>query len=298
MQANITSWKPLEVHRDLFAPTIPSTHSVGLSLPAVNGCCPFTLVPRQSTINSLPKKGMQNLFNSLDHILSCHRVSLARGHSKTIFGDEHTPVMYKCLGVRANRASTGVLDYDDWASKIDSLHWRRILRMVRRAELLFDSFASDEVLQHIRCAKHVVPFKTMCAPSSYCIPPAKYFGAIAFGCNVFLRCHTDDDFTLSMAHVLLDGHDQYQLDDDVIIFFCFPTLGVAVPMRPGDFLLFNSQLPHCISTRCRHSERIMCISMFLKTLVVGENNNSQPLTSTQHSMSELYRSKFKSSSNK
>lgn len=93
---------------------------------------------------------------------------------------------------------------------------------------------------------------------------------LQFGCNVFIRCHTDDDFTLSMAHILLDGHDQYKLDDDTFVFFCFPTLGVAVPMRPGDFLIFNSRLPHCISTWCRHSEKIMCISMFLKTLVVGE----------------------------
>ena len=99
--------------------------------------------------------------------------------------------------------------------------------------------------------------------TSRCIPPTKYFGGIAFGCTVFLCCHTDDDFTLSMAHILLDGSDVYALDD----------LGVAVPMRPGDFLLFNSRIPHCISSRCRYADKIMCISMFLKTAVVGLNNN-------------------------
>jgi len=121
------------------------------------------------------------------------------------------------------------------------------------------------------------------------IPAAKYFAAIAFGCNVFLRCHTDDDFTLSIAHILLDGKDWYDLDDEVVVYFCFPTLGVAVPMRPGDFLLFNSSIPHCISTRCRRAENIMCISMFLKTLIVGCNNNSLPLTPTQHDLSTMYR---------
>ena len=168
------------------------------------------------------------------------------------------------------------------------MHWRRILRMVRRAEVLFESFAGDEVVQHIRCTKNVLPFKTMHSPPSHSIPSAKYFSAIAFGCNVFLRCHTDDDFTLSMAHILLDGQDRYELDNDVVVYFCFPTLGVAVPMRPGDFLIFNSRIPHCISTRCRHSERIMCISMFLKTLVVGGNNNSLPLSTTQQMLSEMY----------
>jgi hypothetical protein len=111
--------------------------------------------------------------------------------------------------------------------------------MVRRAELLFETFAGDEVIQHIKAAKYASPFKTMNAPpdaTSRRIPPAKYFGGIAFGCNVFLCCHTDDDFTLSMAHILLDGSDVYSLDDEVVVYFCFPTLGVAVPMRPGDFL--------------------------------------------------------------
>ena len=99
---------------------------------------------------------MQKLYDSLNHILASHRLSLSRGHSKTIFADVGTTVMYTCLGVRPNRSSTGVLEYDDWAARIGTIHWRRIMRMVCRAELLFESFASDEVLQHIRCAKAVV----------------------------------------------------------------------------------------------------------------------------------------------
>lgn len=97
--------------------------------------------------------------------------------------------MSKSLGVRPERNARGVLDFDAWAKNIPNIHWRNIMRMVRRAELLFESFAADEVIQHIRAAKDAVRFKTMHAPvdgSSTSIPPAKYFGAIAFGCNVFL----------------------------------------------------------------------------------------------------------------
>jgi hypothetical protein len=237
---------------------------------------------------------MQKLYDSLDHILLSHRISLSRGHSKTIFTDQNSKVMYKCFGVRANRSSTGILPYDDWAAWIGRVHWQCIMTMVRRAELLFESFATDEALQHTRTAKVAVPFKTMhCPPtdnpSTPRISPAKYFGAIAFGSNVFLRCHTDDDFVLSMAHVLLDGKDCYEADDDVVVFFCFPTLGIAIPMRPGDFLLFNSRIPNCISTRFQYSQKIMYVTMFLKTLVVGCNNNSLPLTPTQQSLSEVCR---------
>ena len=176
-------------------------------------------------------------------------------------------------------------------------HWRNVMRMVRRAELLFESFAPDEVLHHIQSAKEVVPFMTMHAPpltdhdpvSERAIPPAKYFGCIAFGRNVFLRCHTDDDFTLSIAHILLDGRDCYQLDDKIVVYFCFPTLGIAVPMRPGDFLLFNARIPHCILSQRIAGHNIMCISLFLKTLVVGGNNNSIPITHEQELLSAKYR---------
>ncbi len=101
----------------------------------------------------------------------------------------------------------------------------------------------------------------------------KYYGGLAFGCNVFLRCHTDNDYTMSMAQIHLKGKDEYQIEDDVVVYFCFPTLDVAVPLQPGDFLLFNALIPHCVSSRCRQAEKKLCISMYLKTSVVGMNNN-------------------------
>ena len=207
-------------------------------------------------------------------------------------------MQYNTLGVRPNRAGQGVIDVDAWAEKICPNHWCNVMKMVCRAELVFESFAPDEVLQHIKSAKDIVQFRTMRAPppitdpyyaTTRPIPPAKYFGCIAFGCNVFLRCHTDNDFTLSMAHILLDGRDCYELDDEIVVYFCFPTLGVAIPMRPGDFLLFNATLPHCISTRRIAGHKIMCISLFLKTLVVGGNNNSLSTTDAQELLSAKYR---------
>jgi hypothetical protein len=134
-------------------------------------------------------------------------------------------------------------------------------------------------------ARELIPFKTMRAPpfdSAFCCHPrTKYFGSIAFGCNVFLRCHTDNDFTYSMAHILLADHDLYKLDDDFVVYFCFPTLGVAIPMRPGE-------VPHCISSRCDKNHKIMCISMFLKTAIVRLNDNSIPLTPMHFELSKKY----------
>ncbi len=155
----------LKVHHQLYAPPSPPHHFLGMSLRSDLGPT-FTLIPRQSALAVLPKSGVNNTFDSLSYILSTHRVSLSRGHSKTIFGDPDEHVMYKCLGVRPGRNSTGVLDCDKWAERIGSIHWRRVMEMVKRAELLFDMFADQEVIDHLHVAKEVVPFKTMHADGS------------------------------------------------------------------------------------------------------------------------------------
>ncbi len=97
------------------------------------------------SLNVLPQKGIQQLYNSLDFILSSQSVSLERGHSKLIFGDRNKRVRSKSLGVRPERTAKGVLNYDQWATRIGIHHWQHVMRMVRRAELLFESFADNEV---------------------------------------------------------------------------------------------------------------------------------------------------------
>ena len=88
--------------------------------------------------------------------------------------------------------------------------------------------------------------------------------------------------------IRLKGKEEYGVDDAVVAYFCFPTLGVAVPLRPGDFLLFNALIPHSVSSRCRQNDEIFCISMYLKTAVVGLNNNQIPVSSNQSSLAERY----------
>jgi hypothetical protein len=61
-------------------------------------------------------------------------------------------------------------------------------------------------------------------------------------------------------------------------------LGVAVPLRPGDFLMFNARIPHCISSRCKQSDHVIALTMYLKTAVVGMNNNDLDLTPAQTSI--------------
>ena len=82
---------------------------------------------------------------------------------------------------------------------------------------------------------------------------------------------------MSTTYVHLKGKDKYELDDPIVIYFCFPTLKIAVSLRPGDSLIFNALIPHCVSSRCRQADEVMCISMYLKSFVVGLNDNLLPL---------------------
>ena len=180
-----------------------------------------------------------------------------------------------------------VHDHPSFMEKLPIHHWQSLLWLMRRAEESFKTIADHQVISHIHHAKNAVPFKTF-TTSNPQSTSSKFFGGIAFGTNVFLRCHTDQDFTMSISQVFLKGKASYQLNDDVIVYFCFPTLGIAVPLRPGDYLLFNPLIPHCISSRCRHEDQIMCVSMYLKTAIVGLNDNSLPLTPYQNILADRY----------
>ncbi len=131
--------------------------------------------------------------------------------------------------------------------------------MMKRAKMCFRAIADHTVLSHLALAKKVVSFKTITSSMEdhHSNFNAELFGGIAFGTNVFLRCHTDEDFSFSIIQVFLKGKSQYRLDDQVVAYFCFPTIGVAVPLCPGDYLLFNARIPHCISSRCKFEDEIM-----------------------------------------
>ncbi len=75
-----------------------------------------------------------------------------------------------------------------------------------------------------------------------------------------------------MVQAFIRGVKKYEVDDEIVVYFCFPTLGVAIPLRPGDYLIFNP-IPHCVSSRCNHTQDVLLVMMYLKTGVVGLNNN-------------------------
>ncbi len=73
--------------------------------------------------------------------------------------------------------------------------------------------------------------------------------------------------------------DETDVDDQDLATcdFAFPRVGVAVALRPGDFFLFNPNEPHSISSCCSKEDDIFIISSYLKTAVVGLNDNGNSI---------------------
>ena len=57
--------------------------------------------------------------------------------------------------------------------------------------------------------------------------------------------------------------------------------GVAVALRLSDLLLFNPKAMHCVSSRTLLAYDVFCMLFYLKTAVVGGNDNSRPLKCTE-----------------
>ena len=64
----------------------------------------------------------------------------------------------------------------------------------------------------------------------------------------------------------------------LFVIFCFPRLGLAVALKPGDFLLVNALEYHCLSSRCNSDHNLFCVSSYLKTAIVGGNDNKRQLS--------------------
>jgi hypothetical protein len=71
------------------------------------------------------------------------------------------------------------------------------------------------------------------------------FAAIAFATQYWSPCHTDDDIwymqllsCYSPSPVLGD-----KINEEILFYFCFPSIGVAIPMRSTDILMSNSSFP-------------------------------------------------------
>jgi hypothetical protein len=262
----------------------------GLTMSSLHGTHPFIRMPQAQSLSiQVDGHHMTTIHNALNACETLMKSPLMKSNGRRIFGDYGKSVMYTCAGVQVSQNSCEVLDVAPWRKTRPLCHWMLLMKLMRRVECFFEAISDHQVLSHLYHAKKIVPFKTMSMPSSDRVPGLKYYCGMAFGCNILLQCHIDHDFTMSVVQVHLRGKEKYEINDDIVVYFCFPTLGVAIPLRPGDCLSFNALIPHCISSCCEESEDIYIVSMYLKSLVVGLNDNQLPLNTKQSILAKRYR---------
>ena len=99
------------------------------------------------------------------------------------------------------------------------------------------------------------------------------FRAFDFGINVHLVLNTDEDATYSVASLYKSDH-MYKTKENILTYFSFPFLLMAVELCARYVLIFNAHEPCSISSRRNNDDVVYCVSMYLKTADVGLNDNS------------------------
>ena len=122
----------------------------------------------------------------------------------------------------------------------------------------------------------------------------QFFSSIAFGRNVYLqvhtdcdpvflvhciRTHTDCDFGYSIVPALKVDPEEADLEQ-ILCYFVFPVHAQVVALRHGDIIIFNPMKYHCLLKKLVKG-CVFTLSCYLKTAVVGKNDNIFPLTRTE-----------------
>ncbi len=189
----------------------------GLTFACFNDTHPFIHMPQVMSLSNLgDRDGMILIQNALNVCKRLRKYPLLRSSAKRIFGDYGTPPMYTFAGLQVSQNSCEVLDAAPFMKQLPFCHWKVLMKLMKRAEYCFESIADHQVISHMFHTKKAVLFKIMNIPSHNSVTALKYYGGLAFGCNVFLRCHTDLDCMMSIAQVHLKGKDKYELHDDLV----------------------------------------------------------------------------------
>ncbi len=244
-----------------------------------NGELIFILLPRDEALNI--NSGGSKLCEAMRNVMKSQK-NLKRGKSKTVFSD----TKYCSVGSKPRRNAPGVEPGRyKMEEGVDCKHWDEMIRAIKRGEHALEGYSGTDVIRRIHEASKLVDWEKPQSTSGK--KNGNVFNGVAFGMNVYLRAHIDHDFTYSViqAHV---ERPVYGVKDEVVCYFCFPKHGIAVPLRPGDFLLINALEYHCVSSRCRSDDDVFVLSCYLKTAVVGGNDNKRELNEKEMKSLQAY----------
>ena len=239
------------------------------------------LLPRCKVIENHPR--VPGLLTALECAQDNSSTSLKRGGQK-IVAFQSCDSKYINPGVYPKRAGKGISMRT--LQKMPRAQWKILLKYVKFCEQKAYEYLNGKFLCGFGMARKVVSFPTFPGPPH--LKSSDMFSTIAAAKDVCLNSHTDDDTIYSLVSTMDCNHSTtFDMDDPVCCYFTFPELGVAVALRPGDILVFNPRTYHSVSSRCNNNQHIWCMSLYLKTALVGGNNNSLPLNALQNEIKRM-----------
>lgn len=274
--------KPIKLvrvnHEDL---NIVDTYSGAKLIEKVTNIPIFILVPRNDSIKAKANACLDA--KTLNNVLVNHKVNTIRGTDRKAVATH-----YGTFGTHANRNSGGnhVKIVKD-KNLNDELHLKKMLNRIVHYAKQFLPFGMLSILKN---AKSMTGDKnTYASIPKLHLQYSTIWSSMASTFNYMCPAHTDEDSFLSallVTHVPQEKENNrymnYETIAEVAVYFCYPTLGIAIALRPGDILFFNPLHYHCCSQRESHykNDKLYLTSFYLKNKQMNGNDNNVEVNET------------------
>jgi hypothetical protein len=241
---------------------VDSTHGFYLK-----GVC--TLLPREEALSAYKKRQSGSLFNAFVRMAVAGK-SNSRVSSKTRVALASGSVSGKYIskGIYAARNRRGLAVHSNSEVRSDKAR-RCVSSFFRSIEEKAKGYIDARQLLFLDAVRRRLDYNVL-RPFECC--ESAIWPSVAFGKDVFLRVHRDEDYFWSLTTVVTK--EGYETNADITNYFCFPTHGFCIALRPGDMLIFNALEDHCASSICRERTKSFGVSLYLKTAVVAGNCNT------------------------
>ena len=250
----------------------------GARMQSASGDTVFILIPRNDSINK-----MTHVLKTITSLYALDKGKSApekRGNTRIPVAEDDG--QYTTVGLKPSRGHTGITE--SWPKKLDKDDQDAIIKLMTRCEEAAKGYLPSNEIRGLKFAQLLGEWQEINGVASHPI-----WGSLACGKNYYLNLHTDDDFFYSLTTIASEGGlcqniDRYKMHTEVCNYFTFAEHGIAVALRPGDMLIFNPLYHHCLSSRTSlyETQDVFCLSLYLKTAVIGKNDNSLPITFTDN----------------
>ena len=238
----------------------------------------FILIPRQCSLDSLASYAADDI--KMMETYQKLSPNSKRGRTKPF------ETQFKCCnaGWNANRGGRGIV-LSKHCREEQVTHTKQLKYLCVRIQKLMAQFLPTQDLRALSRVKGINPFSTLAGSETESI-----FPTASMSVDYCSAAHVDIDFfysLLAIRSVHNDSNACYGANTDAhppaAQHFVFPTVSIAVALRPGDHLIFNPKISHCCSEKLKDytAHRVHLCAFYLKTAILGMNDNSKPLTCLQ-----------------